>query len=269
MLEDDFTHVIRKALKGLALSQGEASSRAGIRSAELDALLGGRFDPALARRLAPVLGLSPEALARHPEYRPDAPGADSLRRLELPFGEETVNAWLIRAGDRSLLVDTGFEPGSCLAALERLDLPLPELVLVTHGHRDHVGGIADFQGRGIPIAGAAHPGLRALAAGESLRLGPLRVTCLDLDGHFSPTLGFSIEGLSRPVLCVGDALFAGSIGGCADPAAYRLALSRLRECLSPLPGHTILLPGHGPATTLALEREHNPFWPAIDRASEA
>jgi glyoxylase-like metal-dependent hydrolase (beta-lactamase superfamily II) len=61
------------------------------------------------------------------------------------------------------------------------------------------------------------------------------------------------------VLVTGDALFAGSIGGCATPAIYQHALRQLREILAPLPDPTVLLPGHGPATTLGEERSANPF----------
>ena len=68
-----------------------------------------------------------------------------------------------------------------------------------------------------------------------------------------------MEGLERPVLVTGDALFAGSIGGCGTPAIYQHALRRLRDLLEPLPDETVLLPGHGPATTLCEERTANPF----------
>jgi glyoxylase-like metal-dependent hydrolase (beta-lactamase superfamily II) len=74
-----------------------------------------------------------------------------------------------------------------------------------------------------------------------------------------PALGFHIERLARPVLVTGDAVFAGSMGGCASPAIYQHALRRLREVLAPLPDATVLLPGHGPQTSLGGERVANPF----------
>jgi glyoxylase-like metal-dependent hydrolase (beta-lactamase superfamily II) len=49
------------------------------------------------------------------------------------------------------------------------------------------------------------------------------------------------------------------MGGCTDPARYQHALERLRSVLAALPGETVLLPGHGPATTLAEERLRTPF----------
>jgi glyoxylase-like metal-dependent hydrolase (beta-lactamase superfamily II) len=95
--------------------------------------------------------------------------------------------------------------------------------------------------------------------GDSVCCGPLVVRACDLSGHAVPALGYHIEGLSMPVLVTGDALFAGSIGGCATPAIYQQALCNLRAVLAPLPDATILLPGHGPATTLGEERGGNPF----------
>ena len=61
MLEDDFSWVIRKAFKGLALAPGEAASRAGLPENAVLALSRGKFSSDTARRLAPVLGLNPDA----------------------------------------------------------------------------------------------------------------------------------------------------------------------------------------------------------------
>jgi len=95
--------------------------------------------------------------------------------------------------------------------------------------------------------------------GDAIQCGSLTVRACDLSGHANPALGFHIEGLPSPVLVTGDAVFAGSIGGCATPAVYQHALQRLKETLTSLPATTILLPGHGPATTLGEERVSNPF----------
>ncbi|MGE9296459.1 MAG: MBL fold metallo-hydrolase, partial [Puniceicoccales bacterium] len=61
-----------------------------------------------------------------------------------------------------------------------------------------------------------------------------------------------------PVAIVGDALFAGSIGGVR--ANYHGALKMIRERVLSLPGETILCPGHGPITTVAEELQHNPYF---------
>lgn len=257
MLEDDFTYVIRKAFKGLALSPGEAASRAGLPENEVLAFSRGRFSPDTARALAPVLGLAPDALARHDGYLPAPLDLPEISRLDLPFGGERVNAWLIRSGGTSILFDTGDGPGSCAAALASIGAGTPDFIFITHGHGDHVGGMASFPA--ASIRGPEIHGASPLKAGDTFQCGPLTVRACDLSGHFTPTCGYHVDGLSSPVLVTGDALFAGSMGGCNSPELYQHALARLKDVLTPLPGNTVLLPGHGPATTLAEEWSANPF----------
>jgi glyoxylase-like metal-dependent hydrolase (beta-lactamase superfamily II) len=257
MLEDDYTYVIRKALKGLALTPDEAASRAALPVSEVLAFSRGDFSETTARRLAPVLHLDAEALANHPRYLPRPLALPSVHRLDLPFGQERVNAWLIWENDTAILFDTGYDPASCAVALDAIGAPPLQHIFITHGHHDHTGGIPDFQKRGIPLHRPGHE----IQPGDTLRCGPLSVRACDLSGHASPSLGYHVAGLSSPLLITGDALFAGSIGGCGSPALYQHALARLREILSPLPATTVLLPGHGPATTLGEERSANPFLP--------
>ena len=60
-------------------------------------------------------------------------------------------------------------------------------------------------------------------------------------------------------MITGDALFAGSIGGCATPEAYRIALKNIRHAFDNSPPDCVILPGHGPATYWGAESNHNPF----------
>jgi glyoxylase-like metal-dependent hydrolase (beta-lactamase superfamily II) len=70
-----------------------------------------------------------------------------------------------------------------------------------------------------------------------------------------------VEGLARPLAIVGDALFAGSMGGAKVSYADALATNR-REIFS-LPDATVLAPGHGPLTSVGEEKIHNPFFPEL------
>lgn len=249
-LEDELHYVWRKALRGHELSVTDLSSRWGISPAGWDAILAGEHNEQ-SQALALALQLSSAALRHLASYRPQVPHITAVSRLHLPFEEDTVNAWLIRDEDQTLLFDTGYGANDALQLLRQVGAADIQLFL-THDHRDHVGAITALRA----ITQKQH----ALPLGSSIRLGNLQIKCLDLAGHCIPSYGYLIEGLSRPLCVVGDALFAGSIGGCPDSFTYGMALRNLRHHVFTLPADTILLPGHGPATTVAQERQHNPFF---------
>lgn len=255
MLEDDFTWVLRKALAGNGLAPSQAAARAGLPETAVLESLRGRFSAEVARALAPVLGLNAGAFATHPSYQPAPVVLDGVRRIDLPFGDERVNVWLVRAGNSTVMFDAGFRLSDLIDHLA----PPPDAVFITHAHRDHVGALEHLLASGLPVHAAEIPGTRPMKPGDTARVGALAVTALDLSGHASPALGFHVGGLATPVLVTGDALYAGSIGGCASPAIYQHALARLRAELPAYPDETVLLPGHGPATTLGGERVSNPF----------
>ena len=264
MLEDDFTYVLRKALMGHEISPEEAAARAGLGEEDVLAFLGGEFRAKTARKLASALSLDGEAFARHPDYQPARMQLPGVERLDLPFGGERVNAWLVRKGDFSILFDAGYDARDLLGALGGLmgDRD-PSQVYITHTHRDHVGALEKLVGEGIPVYSADIPGTQHLKPGDAVTWGALVVRACDLSGHASPSLGVHIEGLEQPVLVTGDAIFAGSIGGCGSAEKYQHALARIREVTTGLPDSTILLPGHGPATTIGEERRSNPFFAGL------
>ncbi len=250
-MEDDFTYVIRKALRGLSLAPGEAAARAGLAESEVMGMIRGRFSADAARKLAPVLSLKAEALARLPDYQPSPVEVSFLERIEISQGDEQVNAWLIRERGLTLLFDTGFSSSTCAQALDAADVFKIDAIFITHDHHDHIGGLDEARKRG-PL----HP----IRSGDSVTLGSLTIHAFDLTGHCEGALGFFIDGLEKPVCVVGDALFAGSIGGC-PPETYQAALGHLRHGVFSRPDETILLPGHGPSTTVGEERISNPFFP--------
>lgn len=260
-LEDDFTWVLRKALKGRNLAPAQAAELAGLPPSAVLALSRGHFDPATARQLAPALGLDPDALANHPHHHPQPALPAGVARFAFPYDGGSVNAWLVRHHDAAILIDAGPEPGALRRALTS-HAAAPTLVLLTHPHHDHLGGLGGLPRPTPPIhapAAARLPGTHDLTPGTTLACGPLTVHAVDLGGHCRGQLGFLIDGLDTPVCAVGDALFAGSVGGTPDPHHHQLQLDLLRRHVLSLPSATLLLPGHGPPTTVALERAHNPF----------
>lgn len=261
MLEDDFTDVIGKALRGLELSVDQAATAAGVDATDASRLLEGAWDEGVARALAGVLQLDPDALAALPTYQPPVCGHPAITRLELPFGPYTVNAWLIDTGCGKLLIDTGCDVPSLAGALDGV-CAIDEIrtVIITHNHRDHVGGLGLFGRDGVVVCGPGPSGSwRELRAGDSLQCGIIRVDAHDLSGHATPALGLMIRGLDVPVLATGDALFAGSMGGCQGRGDHDLARKTLDSLLSQTDPQTLLLPGHGPATRLLEETRSNPF----------
>lgn len=249
-LEDDLSYVWRKAMRGHQLDLAGLARRCEVDAAAIEAMIAGKASASLAEKAAGILQLNPAALHALPRYQPRVPNVHAVMGLRLPFESDWVNAWLIREEDQVLLFDTGFERDSAREALQPLGVADLQLFL-THDHRDHVGGIAGLH----PIVKKQH----AMSYGQTQRIGALELRCVDLSGHCIPSYGYVITGLSRTICVVGDALFAGSIGGCADPFTYQMALRNLLHHVMTLPDDTILLPGHGPATTVGQEKRNNPF----------
>jgi glyoxylase-like metal-dependent hydrolase (beta-lactamase superfamily II) len=259
MLEDDFTYVLKKALLGHDLAPTGLAERAGVAESEVLSLLRGTFSSESARRIAPVLGLNPAAFAVHSEYLPQPLVSSSVERIDLPFGDERVNAWIIRLGESLVLIDAGFQASDLMDALQSRCGRLPDRVFITHEHRDHIGAVSELLEKGVPVHASGIEGTIDMKPADTVFCGSLAIRACDLSGHCTPTLGFHLEGLGQPVLVTGDAVFAGSIGGCKTPEIYQHALRSIRDVMTGLPANTILLPGHGPATTLGEERISNPF----------
>lgn len=249
-LEDDVSYVWRKAMRGHQLDPAAMARACGVDGSAIDALIAGTAGSALSEKAASLLHLHADAVQALPRYQPRVPNVHAVIGLRLPFETDWVNAWLIRDEDQVLLFDTGFDRDSACHALQPLGVADLQLFL-THDHRDHVGGIAGLRS----IVKKQH----AMSYGQTQRIGAMELRCVDLSGHCIPSYGYVITGLSRTICVVGDALFAGSIGGCADAFTYQMALRNLRHHVMTLPEDTILLPGHGPATTVGQEKRSNPF----------
>ena len=259
MPEDDFTDILRKAMIGNALAPQELARRAETDLAALNRFQKGQFDETVARKTATALDLDANAFASIDWYRPDASIPPEIQRLQLPFGRGYVNAWILKAENQLILFDTGYQAKDLLAEIDQRFGRLPDRVLITHAHRDHTGGIRHLLQHGIPIHAQGIRETTAMKPGDFIRIRHITIRACDLAGHAIPALGFHIEGLNAPVMITGDALFAGSIGGCATPEAYRTALKNIHHAFEHSPPNCVILPGHGPATTWGAETKHNPF----------
>jgi glyoxylase-like metal-dependent hydrolase (beta-lactamase superfamily II) len=110
-----------------------------------------------------------------------------------------------------------------------------------------------------PTAGA-----QTFPAGQTFQVGRLTIEPRSTTGHTKGGTSYYVTGLAKPVVVVGDALFAASMGN--GNVSYRDALSNNRKQIFTLPEETIICPGHGPLTTVGLEKRNNPFYPEFVKA---
>jgi hydroxyacylglutathione hydrolase len=175
----------------------------------------------------------------------------------------TVNAYLVwdPASHEAVAFDTGAD---CTEMLERIeDQKLTgTLILLTHAHPDHVADLARLKKKtGAPVfisARESAPGAQAFAEGKRFQVGKHEIEARLSRGHSPGGTTFVVTGLAHPVAVVGDSIFAGSMGG--GNVSYEAAVKNNLEKILTLPNDTIICPGHGPMTTVAEEKQHNPFF---------
>ncbi|MFD4248627.1 MBL fold metallo-hydrolase [Amycolatopsis thermoflava] len=185
-----------------------------------------------------------------------------------PAGALRANCYLLALGPDTacVVVDPGEDSAAHVAEALAEHRLTPVAVLATHGHPDHVGD--------APVLTAAHdvpmwihPADRGLHEGaepadvRDLTGAPLELAGLAIDvdlvpGHTDGSVVFRVTTPEGGRLALtGDTLFAGSVGR----GDQRRLGESLRDALLPLPDDTVVLPGHGPATTIGRERAGNPF----------
>lgn len=264
-LEDSFADIVGKAQRGLKLSDDALAAAAGVAAAALAAAKNGTFDPATLSSLAPVLGLNAEALVAlgAGAYKPADVAVRGLECFNTPFEDMTVNSYLVRdeATKEAAAFDTGADASPMLEFLRKHGLTLKYLFL-THTHGDHIlelDRLVEKTGAHV-FVGSLEPalaGAEAFEAGKPFQLGSLSIKTRLTWGHAQGGITYVIEGLEKPLAVVGDAVFAGSMGG--GMVSYSDALRTNREEILTLPDATILAPGHGPLTTVGEQKKSNPF----------
>lgn len=264
-LEDNFEDVLGKAMRGQHLDERQAARKAGLTGEAVSALLSGQFAEAEARALASALGLSPGALLAlaKGQYRPAVPCPEPMIVATTRYGTMTVNAYVLwdRTTREAAIFDTGADAEPLLEAVSTHDLNVLAIFL-THSHADHVGaldalkrnlGVEAWSSELEPVGGTKH-----FRPGDLFNAGHHFIRTRLTPGHTPGGTTFVIEGPVLQAAIVGDALFAGSVGGIHNDYAQTLGIIR-REILG-LADDTILCPGHGPLTTVGLEKTGNPFF---------
>ena len=204
----------------------------------------------------------------------------------LILGGYQTNCYVLRQNDAAqdcLIIDPGLEADELLDFLDEQKLN-PLAVILTHGHIDHIAGVTALRSRFPEIKLYIHkldanmlsepvnnlstmtgagfttePEDVSLQDGDEIDLAGVKLLVLHTPGH-TPG-GISLYSKEARVVFVGDTLFADSIGRTDFPGgSMSQLLNSAREKLFTLPEDTEVYPGHGPATTIATEKAHNPFF---------
>ncbi len=250
-IEDDPCDVLAKAMRGLGISLEKLSQKSSLSARQISKALDGDISPTLLQKIAPHLDLSAKALIDLPSYHPNISIPNGLKMVVTPFGHAGVNAYILCKGSDAIVFDTGTNSAPILDYLTEKNLR-PAAVVITHKHHDHTAGIKDFGDTPILLP-------EQTSHGSRYTYSDITITALDVSGHANPARAYFYEGLYTPVCIVGDAIFAGSMGGTKEPCGYELALHTVRENILSLPAETIIGTGHGPLTTIAKELINNPF----------
>jgi glyoxylase-like metal-dependent hydrolase (beta-lactamase superfamily II) len=271
-LEDHLGDILRKGRLHSSVTTTAAAAAAGLSIDELASL----EDTGICLRsldfpaFAPLLGLNPDKLAAiargwlpHPV---DLSSWRELRVVVTPGAGMTVNAFLVwdEVTREAALFDTGFDEAPVVKLIGENGLDLRH-IFITHGHPDHVAALPALRQRfpkiRIRCGSRSAPVEQRNKPNECIALGSLRITHRETPGHADDAVTYIVGNWpddAPHVAIVGDALFAGSMGRALQHPT--LARDLIRDRILALPAETLLCPGHGPLTTVAEEKKHNPFF---------
>jgi len=203
----------------------------------------------------------------------------------LILGAYQTNCYILRDSEPAkdcLIIDTGLEAGELVDFLRENKLN-PAAVVLTHGHVDHITGLAELRKSWPEIKVYIHKldakllteivGNLSAMTGHPFSTQPadfvieerdvieeagIKLQVLHTPGH--TTGGICLYSKNEGIVFVGDTLFAGSVGRTDMPGGSTTQLIKsIKEKLLTLPGETVVYPGHGPVTTIRDEKAHNPF----------
>lgn len=267
-LEDNFNDVINKAQRGWKISDDDLAKRAEVSLPDLAAVKAGKPLDVVIRRVARHLKLSPDALEvlAHKRWYPQLPDfPKGFAVFNTPYEDMTVNSYLI--WDPRARVAAAFDTGAtCQAMLDLIhteELTL-RYIFITHTHEDHIADLTRLAQETKAEVWASElepvdlPGAKTFKENAHFHVGTIAVKTLFTFGHSPGMTTFFVTGLSWPLAVVGDSIFSSSMGG--SPTHFADQYRNNKEKILTLPRDTVLACGHGPLTTLAQEKQHNPFF---------
>lgn len=183
---------------------------------------------------------------------------DEIKILQLPLNEWGTNAYILicKVTGESMIVDA---PGKAPDIIKHLEGTHPQLIVITHGHMDHMESLKALRDRlEIPVAMHSHDARplslaidRELSDGDILKVGQVEVSVLHTPGH----TGGSVCLLAGKYLLSGDTLFPGGPGATRTPEKLKELIHTLVTKIFVLPDNTRVFPGHGEPTILRKEKE--------------
>lgn len=271
-LEDHVGDVIRKARAMSGISLEQAAKPAGLTPQQLGAVedsgqVSGKPD---FTALAALIGLNgPKLEQMAAGWLPSEKDLGTWRELRVitTAGRGmTVNCYLIwdEVSREAALFDTGWDAAPILREISENQLQLRHL-FITHTHEDHIAALGAVRERfpkaRLHSSAKTAPVDQRNRANDFIHLGSLRLTNRDTPGHAEDGTTYIVGTWPEDaphVAVVGDAIFAGSIG--RGNQSWELGRQKVRDQIFSLPPDTLLCPGHGPLTTVAEEKAHNPFF---------
>ena len=270
-LEDHLGDIIRKARAMKNVSAAAAAKAAGLNEAELSTLeeSGNISKQPNFSALAPLIGLNGAKLEKIANgWQPAEVNLSAwveLRKITTTK-DYAVHCYLVwdEISREAALFDTGWDADPIFKIIEENALQLKHL-FITHMHEDHIATMGAIREKFPKIhlhsnSKTAPPQSRN-RANDFVHLNNLRITNRETPGHAEDGVTYIVGNWPEDapfVAIVGDAIFAGSIGRGND--SWDLAKDKVRENIFSLPAETLICPGHGPITTVAEEKEHNPFF---------
>ncbi len=199
--------------------------------------------------------------------------------IRMPVGSYQANCYIVfNDENEAIIIDPGAQPFDILKAVEERNLKVSK-ILLTHAHPDHFGALKEVREKlNVPayistkdevmledrsgnlgeMLGIKSETLKAdviFNENDYIDFGNKKIQVILTPGHTPGGACFLLDD----ILFTGDTLFSGSIGRTDLPGGdYDTIMESLRELMN-LPADTIVLPGHGPETTIAQEKSNNPF----------
>lgn len=265
-LEDFYEDILGKSMRGLDLSPEKVAAAASISVENFKKALNGIVISEDVQKLASVLKLNPTALqdCADKSWKPKpVPKFDGFEMDSTPWHSMVVNSYLV--WDPKTLKAAFFDSGASAVRLIELAKSKQlkvEHVFLTHTHGDHVVDVdrilQETSAQNIfACSMEPFPEADLFDPGTHWHLGELEISSRLTCGHSAGGITYVVKGLEKPLAIVGDAVFAGSMGG--GKVSFTDALKTAKSEIMTLEDSTVLAPGHGPLTTVGEEKFHNPF----------